>query len=349
MNEREPEVTGKARGGVAKSAQMTAEARQALALKMVEAKKKKAEERRLIKSLPRSSHRGELNIGDIQIPCYVLEDGRRIISEGGITAIFGTSGGKTYRLRDLSSPESTGPMPLFLASKALQPFIHEAFDGLDLSLVEFVDGEKVLTGYEAKILPKVCEVWLRAKDEKVLQASQFGKSKKAELLMRGLAHVGVIALVDEATGYQYERPRKELEEQLKKYLSESLRKWVRTFPADYFKHLCRLRGVELRPDMRLPQYFGKLTNNIVYRRLAPGLLVKLKEHRQDKGKASDKLHLWLSLDFGFPEVLLHLGTVVTVMKQNSDYATFETELDKIAPIYPTNPGLFDDPKDWEPA
>ena len=220
---------------------------------------------------------------------------------------------------------------------------------MDLSLVEFFDGEKVLTGYEAKILPKVCEVWLRAKEEKTLQASQFGKAKKAELLMRGLAHIGVIALVDEATGYQYERPRKDLEEQLKKYLSESLRKWVRTFPSDYFKHLCRLRGVELRPDMRLPQYFGKLTNNIVYRRLAPGLLSRLKERRNVKGKASDRLHSWLSSDFGFPEVLVHLGLVVAVMKQNTDYETFERELEKIAPTYPEVPGLFDDPKDWEPA
>ncbi|MGY8905165.1 MAG: P63C domain-containing protein [Burkholderiales bacterium] len=349
MHETADKPKGRATGGHVKNALMTPEERKAQSGKMMEAKKQKAEERKMIATLPRTSHRGEIAIGELHIPCYVLSDSRRLISEGGVTAIFGTSGGKTYRLRDSSSPEESGPLPLFLASKALQPFIHEAFDGMDLSVVEFVDGEKTLTGYEAKILPKVCEVWLRAKDAKTLQASQHVKAKKAELLMRGLAHIGVIALVDEATGYQYERPRKDLEEQLKKYLSDSLRKWVRTFPSDYFKHLCRLRGVELRPDMRLPQYFGKLTNNIVYRRLAPGLLARLKERRNEKGRAGDKLHSWLSLDFGFPEVLVHLGLVVAVMKQNTDYEVFERELEKIAPTYPEVPGLFDDPKDWEPV
>jgi hypothetical protein len=64
---------------------------------------------------------------------------------------------------------------------------------------------------------------------------------------------------------------------------------VRTFPADYFKHLCRLRHVELRPDTKLPQYFGHLTNNLIYRCLAPRLLKKLQERREERGSKSNKL------------------------------------------------------------
>ena len=167
------------------------------------------------------------------------------------------------------------------------------------------------------------------------------------MLMRGLARVGIIGLVDEATGFQYDRPRRDLEEYLKKFLSESLRRWVRTFPADYFKHLCRLRGVELRTDMKLPQYFGHLTNNLVYRRMAPGLVRRLKEHRAEHGKPNAKLQQCLSVDFGVPEVLVHLGTVVGLMKLHTDYDAFEKQLDTIAPVYPATPGLFDNQKDWE--
>src|SRR5262249_33519408 len=156
-----------------------------------------------------------------------------------------------------------------------------------------------------------------------------------------------IALIDEATGFQYERPRRDLEEHLKKFLSESLLRWVRTFPADYFKHLCRLRGVELRPDMKLPQYFCCLTNNLVYRRLSPGLLKRLKGPRIERGSPSNTLPSWLRSDVGFPEVLVHLGTVVGLMKLPTDYDAFEKQLDQIAPIYPETPGLFDNPKDWE--
>lgn len=341
------EVTGKAKGGKALAEKMTADQRREKALIMVEAKKVKTAARRALSSMPKVSHRGDLSIGDMTIPCFVLEDGRRILSENGVSSILGTSGGKSYKLRDSATNSDTGPMPLFLASKALQPFIHEAFDGVDLSPIEYADGDKILTGYEANILPKVCEVWLRAKEDGALQPSQHVKAKKAEVLMRGLAHVGIIALVDEATGFQYERPRRELEDQLKKFISDSLRKWVRTFPADYFKHLCRLRNVELKPDMRLPQYFGTLTNNLVYKRLAPGILSRLKEKRIELGKSNGKLHSLLSLDYGFPEILVHLGMVVAVMKQHTDYADFEKALNAIAPIYPDVPGLFDDPKDWD--
>lgn len=99
--------------------------------------------------------------------------------------------------------------------------------------------------------------------------------------------------------------------------------------------------------MKLPQYFGQLTNNLIYRRIAPGLLKRLKERRAERGSPSNKLHSWLSEDVGFREVLVHLGTVVGPMKIHTDYDAFEKQLDQIAPIYPETPGLYDDPKDWE--
>jgi hypothetical protein len=99
--------------------------------------------------------------------------------------------------------------------------------------------------------------------------------------------------------------------------------------------------------MKLPLYFGQLTNNLIYRRLAPGLLKKLKDRKRERGSPSNKLHSWLSEDVGFREVLLHLGIVVGLMKVNTTYDVFEKQLDEAAPIYPDSPGLFDDPKDWE--
>jgi hypothetical protein len=144
---------------------------------------------------------------------------------------------------------------------------------------------------------------------------------------------------------QYDRPRRDLEEYLKKFLSDSLRRWVRTFPGDYFKHLCRLKGVQLRPDMKLPQYFGHLTNDLVSRRIA--LLRASKERRNERGSPSNKLHSWTSEELGKPELLLHLGMVGGLMKLHTDYDQFHKQLDQIAPVYLENPTLFDDPKDWE--
>lgn len=237
----------------------------------------------------------------------------------------------------------------FVATKALNAFVSEHLADVIKNPIIFqtTHGSRAY-GYEATVLADICDAVLEARKQGKLHYQQVHIAERCEALVRAFAKVGIIALVDEATGFQYDRPRRDLEEQLKKYLSESLRRWVKTFPADYFKHLCRLRGVELWPDMKLPQYFGHLTNNLVYRRIAPGLLVRLKERRAERGSPSNKLNQWLTLDVGVPELLLHLGTVIAVMKQHTDYAKFERALDNIAPIYPEHPGLFDDPKDWEP-
>src|SRR5258708_36844962 len=100
--------------------------------------------------------------------------------------------------------------------------------------------------------------------------------------------------------------------------------------------------------MTLAQYFGHQTNNLGYRRTAPGLVVKLKERRSERGSPSNKLNQWRSLDVGVPEVLVHLGQVIGIMKEHTNYDNFERALDKIAPIYPEAPGLSANPKEWEP-
>lgn len=293
--------------------------------------------------IPQATHEGVLQIGDVEISCAVLDNGQRVLTQSDFMIALGRARqakGREYYDADVN-------LPAFLTAKNLKPFIdNELYVTSSQIVFKPMKGVRAF-GYSAQLLPKVCEVFLKARDAGVLASTQEHIAKQAEVLIRGLAAVGIVALVDEATGFQYDRPRRDLEEQLKKFLSEELRRWVSTFPADYFKELCRLRGVELRSDMRLPQYFGQLTNNLIYRRIAPGLLKKLKERREEKGKPSNKLFSWLSEDVGLRALLVQVGTVVGLMKLNTDYKTFEKQLDRVARIYPEVPELFDDPKDWE--
>jgi hypothetical protein len=236
----------------------------------------------------------------------------------------------------------------FVNTKSINPFASNALLEMINEPIKFRASAGMAYGYDATILPELCEAVLKARNsDKGLNHQQLHIAEQAEMLLMAFAKVGIIALVDEATGFQYERPRRDLEDQLKKFLSESLRQWVRTFPTDYFKHLCRLRGVELRSDMKLPQYFGNLTNNLIYRRIAPGLLKRLKDRRMERGSPSNKLTQWLSEDIGTRAILVHLGTVVGLMKIHTDYMKFEWQLNDISPVYPDTPGLFDNPKDWE--
>ena len=330
------------KGGDARAQRLTPEERSEIARNAANARHSKHGP-----VLPSATNEGFLEISGIEIGCAVLaeKDGRRqrVLTQSDFMRALGRARqakGREYYDGDVN-------LPAFLTAKNLTPFISSDLYVTSSQIVFRTTKGTRAFGYPAELLPKVCEVFLKARDAGVLAKSQEHIAKQAEMLIRGLATIGIIALVDEATGFQYERPRRDLEEQLKKFLSEELRRWVRTFPAEYFKELCRLRGVEMRPDMKLPQYFGRITNNLIYRRIAPGLLRKLKEQREMRGAKRNKLHSWLSDDVGLRALLVHIGTVLAFMKTNSNFDAFERQLDLVAPIYPDEPGLFDDPKDWE--
>ncbi len=330
--------TIQSRGGTARAENLSKADRSSIAKVAAQARWEKAG-----KVLPRAIYEGTLIIGDMEIACAVLDNGMRVLTQSGVMVALG----RARQAKGRQYYDSDVDLPAFLTAKNLKPFIPNALS-VKSSQLDFIalNGHRAF-GYAAEILPQICGVFLDAEKAGVLTHMQEPIAAKALILIRGFASVGIISLIDEATGYQYERPRRDLEEYLRKFLAEGLRRWVRTFPGDYFKHLCRLKNVALRPDMKLPQYFGHLTNDLIWKRIAPGLLKALKERRSERGSKSNKLHSWTSEELGKPELLLHLGTVVGLMKIHNDYEKFYAQLNQIAPMYPDNPTLFDNPKDWE--
>jgi len=189
-------------------------------------------------------------------------------------------------------------------------------------------------GYNAEILPVVCEIYLKAREAGVLDRQQEHVAQRAEILIRALAHVGIIALVDEATGYQEVRARDALAKILEAFIEKELQPWVRTFPSDFYRELFRLRGLDYpRETPKRPQYFGNLTNEIVYKRLAPGVLEELKRvtPRDDNGRPRAKYFQHLTSNIGYPKLREHLGSVVTLMKLSRDWDDFVLKLDQIHP------------------
>lgn len=322
---------GRGNSGKAAAAAMTAEERKARAMKGVEARKRKA-------GLPKAAYKGSLTLGDMHIPCAVLEDGRRIISENGINSTLGSSGGKSLKLRDRANFEH-GPLPLFLSSKALHRFVSEVFDPSDLETITYLDSGKEYVGYPAHILPKVCEVWLKARDANTLQKSQLPKTIKAEIMMRALAHIGITALVDEATGYQDARSKDALAKIFEEFVAKELQPWIKTFPDEYYKQLFRLYGYDYpNPKQKnfRPQFFGRVTNKVVYKKLAPEILPELKKQAGKLGKKNARLHQVLTSDFGHPKLREHLASIVTLMKLSKNKDDFFKTVDLIHPDYNEN-------------
>ena len=98
----------------------------------------------------------------------------------------------------------------------------------------------------------------------------------------------------------------------------------------------RLRGLDFpRDSVKRPQYFGHLTNDIIYSRIAPGVLEELKRAtpRNPSGQLKTHFHRRLTPDLGHPKLREHMASIVTAMKLSDDYADFKRKLDKIHPRY----------------
>jgi len=201
-------------------------------------------------------------------------------------------------------------------------------------------GGNVADGYEAAILPEICDVVLEAqKRGGILLKQQEHIADACGILVRAFAKVAIIALVDEATGYQDMRAKDALAKILEAFIAKELRKWVSTFPLDYYKELFRLRGWKfpnLPADQRKrPILVGRLTNNIIYDRLAPGVRAELHRltPRDEKGRLRHKLFQRLTDDVGNPKLREHLASVVALMKASDKWTQFMNMLNRALPRY----------------
>lgn len=324
---------GASKGGRVRASRLSPEQRSEIARAAVEARWAKQGKA----PLPRATHTGPLKVGDIEFDCAVLEDGTRVISETRFMASMGMyrSGALSVRRKVEDHPG----VPLFLAHKNIRPYAEQHLGGDDYSLVRYVTPTgSVANGIKAEMIPKVCEVWIDAERAGVLGKHQQTVARKADVLLRGLAHVGIVALVDEATGYQDIRAKNALAKILEAFVSKELRKWVSTFPVDYYKQMYRLNDWEwnLSADQgKRPQVIGRWTNDIVYDRIAPGLRQELHRltPRGEKGRLKHKLFQRLTEQVGHPKLLEHLASVVALMKAADDWDQFMRMLDRALPPY----------------
>lgn len=292
------------------------------------------------RGLPIATHDGEIVIGNTSIACAVLETTKRVLTQETFLEAIGRAK-KAKAGTGSARFDVVDTLPPFLAADNLKPFISDALRESTTPVVYRTTRGQRAFGFDAALLPQVCEVYLKARDAGELLPSQKHIVKACDILMRGLARVGIIALVDEATGYQADRDRDALVKILEAFVAKELRAWVRTFPPDFYKELFRLRGLQYPAARNPPQYIGKLTNNIVYERLAPGVLVELrsKNPADDRGARRARHHQWLTGAIGHPKLLQHLSAVIALMKASSNYDEFIKMLDKALPRYEDMPLL----------
>lgn len=311
-------MKGKQLGGKARAASLTPMRRKEIAIKASKA-------RSLDKNfnVTHGSENNSLVLGNLSIPCFVLANGKRVLLQrnlASLIALNATGGDRITRLAN---------------TKWLTDFISEdTKEKINNPITFKLPSGKCANGYDATLLIDICSSILNAKDKITLTPVQKRIAKQCDIIVRSVAKVGIIALVDEATGYQEEREKNELSEILQKFIADELQNWVHTFPLTFYKELYRIRNLEYGKE-KMPSYFGHLTNNIIYKRLAPEILEHLKRltPKSKNGNKTARYFQSLSSDTGYHRLKEHLGSVVTLMKLSDNYEEFESKLNTIHPLF----------------
>jgi hypothetical protein len=317
---------GARKGGLARAARLDDETRREIALRAAIAR---------WGDVHVATHVGELRIGNRTLECAVLEDGTRVINQ---TTVLAALGRHTEKSRRGDPGAKRAP---FLAAGNLQPFISDELrEMMEPVAYRLPGGSGRAWGYRADALPMVCEVYLEARELKALAPSQGPVAAAAEVLVRGLARVGIIALVDECTGYQETRARYELQRILERYVQAEFRPWIKTFPDEFFQEVYRLQGWEFKPGTsKRTQLVGRLVNKYIYEQLPPGVHEELRRlnPRTQKGHRLYKHHQFLTVDTGSKHLDRQIATVTTLMRISDSKEQFEELFERAFP--PMQPRL----------
>lgn len=238
---------------------------------------------------------GILTIGNNELPVYVLDDGRRLLSRtGATTSLTGTRGG------DLLS---------YIRVTALQDYMPPDIED---HMVEFLlrgVTHKTVRGITADIFLDICRAYVNALNANALQTDrQRVIAAQAAVFLAACADVGLTALIDEVTGYQMVRPSDELQIKLGLFIEEEMRPWEKTFPDELWTEFGRLtnwRG----PLHQRPKYWGKLVNELIYDYLDPDVAEWLRRNAP-KPRHGQNYHQWLSGQYGLRKLVEHIWMVI---------------------------------------
>lgn len=269
---------------------------------------------------PEATHEGVVYLADQELTCAVLSDGRRVLDQQSFRQAIGKKGKqRTAAFSDKDAGSYS--LQSFLDAANLKPYIDNILQAPTEPIVFRTASGQRAHGFEARLLPLVCDVYLQARKDKALTVQQLHIADACEMLVRALAQVGIVALVDEATGYQEVRDRRALQAILDQYLRQEFAVWAKRFPDEFYKQMFRLRGWTWRGmKVNRPQCVAAYTKDLIYQRLAAGIVEELEQRNpvQDNGRRKAAHHQWLTDEVGHPALANHLSAVLALMRASPE-------------------------------
>ncbi len=282
--------------------------------------------------IKKAAYQGVLELNGFKLSCAVLDNDERtrVFSERTIATAFGIKGGGQYWQK---KKEGEIVLPEYLSAAYLRPYIEPALEEhFKNSVIYLTTNNQQARGVDVMVLPEICDTYIRASkelDNENLKAA----AEVAYQLMKGFATVGIVALVDEATGYQYEREHDELQKILKAYIAEELLPWQKRFPDIYYKELFRLNGWDYTVNgiKKRPGIIGKWTNTLIYEQLPNGVLEELKKHtpKSDTGNYTARFHQSLTIDVGEPSLNNQINQIVTLFQLSDNMKHMWQQFEKL--------------------
>lgn len=276
------------------------------------------------------THQGKWKISDeIDIDCYVTDNKARMLSLRGTARAMNLKGG------------GSGALLRNLNSQWIQPYLSdqlkEWISWASKEEIEKIDSFKgpAFIPFEAHLFVDVCKAYVQARNDGVLKNPiQSQIADRLLLIMSAFAKVGIIAIIDEITGYQEVRERDALQKILDKFLKKEFAAWAKTFPDEFYRQIFRLKGWNYDPSsVKRPSVVGRYTNDLIYERLAPEILTELEtlNPKNDKGHRKVKHHQWLTDDIGHPRLREHLYAIMGLMRAFNSWGSFYATVNKAYP------------------
>lgn len=261
----------------------------------------------------------------ILIDCYVTDDKKRLLSLRGTARAMGfKGGGSTALVRNLSA-------------QWIRPYLSDSVSNWlnNVDTLERVDGArgKDFIPFESDLFVDLCNSYVKAKNDGIFDGPRWKKQSetadKMLAIMSAFAKVGIVAIIDEITGYQVEREKDELQKILAHYINKELLPWAKRFPDEFYIEMFRLKGWEYR-GIPKPPYVGKLTNYLVYEQLPEGVIqeLKIKNPINERGNRLNRHHQFLTDHTGIPHLDKHLSSVITLMRISDNWNDFEKNFKK---------------------
>ena len=275
--------------------------------------------RALLQPPPVARFQGELMLGDTSVDCYVLETGERIIS-------------LRATVRALAQKDH-GRAGDYTGITALKPFINKELVAGDSRTFLIPGNPNPAKGITAEQFLEICTAYVRA-----LEAGTLSTKRQAEIAVRcsiilaSCAKVGLIALIDEATGYQYVRADDALQLKLKAFIADELREWEKTFPDELWYQFGRLTNWEGSLHLR-PKWWGKLVLELVYHALDQDIADYLRENKPPPRKGLN-YHQWMTQNYGLNKLVAHIWKIVGIAETCQDMRELR---DRVAEKYGREP------------